>query len=55
MDKEKYLQKPTTGVTYSDFGVEDINILEKLAATNKLTDVQRHAVLRAISLWRNLD
>lgn len=55
MNKDKYLQKPTTGVTYRDFCVEDINILEKLAETRKLTDVQRHAVLRAISLWRNLD
>lgn len=55
MDKEKYLQKPVTGVTYRDFGFEDIDILEKLATTSKLTDVQRHAVLRAISLWYNLD
>lgn len=55
MNKEKYLQKPTTGVTYRDFGVEDINILEGLAKTKKLTDVQRHAILRVISLWHNLD
>lgn len=54
MNKEKYLQKPTIGVTCRDFGTDDIDILEKLAATNKLTDVQRHAILRAISLWRNL-
>ena len=55
MNKEKYLQKPTTGVTYRDFGAEDIDVLEGLAKTQKLTDVQRHAILRAISLWMNLD
>lgn len=55
MNKEKYLQKPTTGVVYSDISFDDIDILQKLVKTNKLTDVQRHAILRMISMWRNLD
>jgi hypothetical protein len=53
--REKYLQLPTTGVTYGDVRVEDILILEDLAETKKLTDVQRHAILRIISMWHNLD
>lgn len=55
MNKEKYLQKPTKFVTCNDFGVEDIVILKKLAKTKKVTEVQRHAILLAISLWKNLD
>lgn len=55
MNKDKYLQKPTTGVTYLDFTVEDVNILEDLSTKENLTDVQRHALLRVISLWKNLD
>lgn len=55
MNKDKYLQKPTTGVTYRDFDVDDIWILEDLSKTKKITDVQRHALLRVISLWHNLD
>ena len=55
MNKEKYLKKPTKNVTYLDFGFEDIKILERLAKTKKITEIQRHAILRAISLWRNLD
>ena len=55
MNKYKYLQKPTTGVTYNDLGAEDIFILEDLAETKKLTDIQCHALLRIISMWKNLD
>lgn len=55
MNKEKYLQTPTVGVMYGDIGFEDIDILEKLANTKKVTDVQRHALLRIISMWKNLD
>jgi hypothetical protein len=55
MNKEKYLQTPTSGVTYRDVGFEDIDVLEKLIKTNKLTDVQRHALIRIVSMWYNLD
>lgn len=55
MNKEKYLQKPTTGVTYRDFGADDIFILDDLVKTKKLTNIQRHALLRVISMWHNLD
>ena len=55
MTKEKYLQRPTCGVTYKDFDTEDIKILKRLIAAGKLTEVQRHAILRAISMWHNLD
>ena len=55
MNKEKYLQLPTTGVTYRDLGAEELFILKDLAKTKKLTNVQRHALLRVISMWCNLD
>ena len=55
MKKEKYLQRPTSGVTYRDFDTEDIKILKRLLITKKLTELQRHAILRAISMWNNLD
>lgn len=53
--KEKYLQLPTTGVTYRDLGADEIFVLKDLAKMKKLTDVQRHALLRIISMWCNLD
>lgn len=55
MTKEQYLQRPTVGVTYKDFDTKDIQILKRLTVTNKLTEVQRHALLRIISMWNNLD
>ena len=55
MTKEKYLQRPTTGVSAREFDTEDIKVLKRLLVTDKLTDVQRHAILRAISMWHNLD
>lgn len=55
MTREQYLQRPTSGVTASEFDFEDIKVLKRLIATSKLTDVQRHAILRAISMWHNLD
>ena len=55
MTKEQYLQRPTSGVRVRDFDFEDIKVLKRMLVTNKLTDVQRHAILRALSMWRNLE
>ena len=55
MTKEQYLQRPTSGVTHKDFDREDIRILKRLIATKKLTEPQRNAILRAISMWHNLE
>lgn len=55
MTREKYLKRPTTGVTYKDFDTEDVKILKRLLTTQKLTEIQKHAILRAISMWHNLD
>lgn len=53
--ESEYLKEPTTGVTYSDFRVEEAFTLEDLAEDKKLTAVERHALLRILSMWRNLD
>ena len=55
MKREEYLKRPTSGVTCRDFDTEDIKVLKRLLATRKLTDMQRNAVLRVISMWHNLD
>lgn len=55
MNKEKYLRTPTANITYRDIGFEDIDVLEKLVKTKKLTDTQRHALIRIISMWYSLD
>ena len=55
MTRDKYLKRPTTGVTYKDFDTEDVKILKRLLTTQKLTEIQKHAILRAISMWHNLD
>lgn len=55
MKKEEYLQRPTKGVTHKDFDTEDVRVLKRLMATKKLTEMQRHALLRVMSMWYNLE